>query len=855
MTVQKRRLRQRRGQGSWLALRVLTCVGVSLMAQAGWAAEIGFRTYHRHEVLQLIGQPVETYPHCYEQAAMLQIPPHLHPAELLAEARTKLKTNTITEEFIIIGKPADSVDEAAFDPLVKMIAKAEQAGWEWGDLIVYREPIYATRPPGQPLLPGPWRDRRLISAEDIASIRARLVRSHAQGVIKKCHYRICGLIHSWKNIDEDAKAFINTHLDGLYVEMNTWNNTWRTDGVPTTIGKEFVDPGVDLAPYGWPGTIDTARMIKWCLDHGKRAGITTGANINDRWLQAMYGNFFVHLRNLQVDPAADGFVILLHHNRKQDDGRLAYFPETEEHSVTFLVDWLVEQTQPAVPCCLDATEPRPNVILIYTDDHGYTDLGVLGIDRHVDTPNMDTLARGGALMTAGYSSAPQCQPSRAGLMVGRIQNEFAYPHNECDAGEGVGCMPRIYPTGTDRAGQPVLTIADRMKKLGYVTGFSGKWHLGPTNHPEGKHEPCGRGFDYYWTGAMNSGSANLTLDGQPVERHTRKGLPDGVANRVILQGKYAESFIDLSQAGQKPFFLYLPLFGPHIPLIETSDPYYMKFPRLDYPHYDDWRDDRRRMGLALIKSIDDVVGGVMAKLREHGIEENTLVLFAGDNGAPTKMGQNGPGLPGGPPGTKGGVWNGSNNVPMRGEKGSLFEGGIRVPMFAYWKGRIMPGTVIDEMVTTLDLTATTLKVGGGTIPAEFDGVDLLPRLTGSTAKIDRQQPMFWEFWQTQAVRVGDWKLWRSNTQELLFHIAEDPYELTDRGQTDAEVATRLRTLLDQWSTSLPRLSEPRQDASRAFAWPLAAAPQGTKPDPRYRVPYANPEPAAYPAPIEQLPPQ
>ncbi len=500
-----------------------------------------------------------------------------------------------------------------------------------------------------------------------------------------------------------------------------------------------------------------------------------------------------------------------------------------------------------------ATPNRPNVILIYTDDHGYTDLGVHGIDTHVDTPNMDKLARGGALMTAGYSSAPQCQPSRAGLMVGRIQNEFGFPHNACDAGEGKGRMPRTYAKGTDMAGQPVLTIADRMKKLGYVTGFSGKWHLGPPNSSKPKFDPRGRGFDYYWTGTMNSGQASLTLDGKPAEHHAKRGLPKGIANRVILQGRYGESFIDLSQAGDKPFFLYLPLFGPHIPLIEKSDPYYKNFPLLDYPHYDDWRDDRRRMGLALIKSIDDAVGGVMAKLREHGLEDNTLILFASDNGAPSKMGRNGPGLPGGPPGTKGGVWNGSNNVPMRGEKGSLFEGGIRVPMFAYWKGRIMPGTVIKEMVTTLDLTATTLKAGGGAIPDEFDGVDLLPRLTGKTGKIDRPTPMFWEFWQTQAVRVGDWKLWRSNTQELLFNVARDPYELTDRAQTDAEVATRLRKLLDQWSASLPRLNKDQQDASEVFAWPLSGAPKGTRPDPRYRVPYADPKPAPYPAPIQKTP--
>lgn len=490
---------------------------------------------------------------------------------------------------------------------------------------------------------------------------------------------------------------------------------------------------------------------------------------------------------------------------------------------------------------------QPNVILIFTDDHGYTDLGAYGIDKHVDTPQLDKLARGGALMTAGYSSAPQCQPSRVGLLTGRIQNELGFGQNQADAGEGNGVMPRIYAKGTDKAGQPVLTIADRMKRLGYVTGFSGKWHCGPSHDKHAKHDPRGRGFDYYWTGSMERGAANLTIDGKPAKHHGEGRLPKGVANRVILQGKYGESFITLNK--DKPFFLYLPLYGPHIPLIKKSDPYYKNFPELDYPHYDDWRDDRRRMGLALIKSIDDAVGGVMAKLREHGLEENTLILFTADNGAPTKMGRNGPGLPGGPPGTKGGVWNGSNNVPMRGEKGSLQEGGIRVPMFAYWKGQIVPGSVIKEMVTTLDLTATTLKAGGGTIPQEFDGVDLLPRLTGKADTIARAEPMFWEFWQTQVVRDGDWKLWRSNTQELLFNIADDPYELTNRVQTDPEVTARLRGLLDAWSDSLPRLNEVKQDASDVFGWGLSGAPKGTKPDPRYRVPYDQPKAAPYPAPI------
>ena len=242
----------------------------------------------------------------------------------------------------------------------------------------------------------------------------------------------------------------------------------------------------------------------------------------------------------------------------------------------------------------------------------------------------------------------------------------------------------------------------------------------------------------------------------------------------------------------------------------------------------------------------------MTKLREHGLEENTMVLFTSDNGAPQVK------------------WVEKSRVclqeyrerkvecgtdrttcPCAGEKGSLFEGGIRVPMFAYWKGKIIPGTVIQEMVTTLDLTATTLKAGGGVIPEEFDGVDLLPRLTGRVAKIERAEPMFWEFWHTQAVRIGDWKLWRSTRQEMLFNLANDPYEINNRVQSDAKVAERLRKKLDQWSVTLPRLNKSDRDASEVFAWPLEGAPAGTNADPRYLVPYANPKPAPYPAPIKK----
>ncbi|MCK5174572.1 MAG: sulfatase-like hydrolase/transferase, partial [Planctomycetes bacterium] len=226
---------------------------------------------------------------------------------------------------------------------------------------------------------------------------------------------------------------------------------------------------------------------------------------------------------------------------------------------------------------------------------------------------------------------------------------------------------------------------------------------------------------------------------------------------------------------------------------------------------------------------------------------NTLIMFAGDNGAPTKLrtGRGTPDVNG---------WNGSCNVPMRGNKGNLLEGGIRVPMFAYWKGTILPGQKIDEMVTTLDFTATTLAAGGGDLPPEFDGANILPRLTGKASSIIRTKPMFWDFYESQAARLGDWKLFRNASGDRLFNIADDPSELANVIHECPERAKQLAAELDDWVSTL------RPEATAALAWDdshwgyaLTGAPAGVKPDPRYRVPYDNPVPTAYPAPMTGQP--
>ena len=484
---------------------------------------------------------------------------------------------------------------------------------------------------------------------------------------------------------------------------------------------------------------------------------------------------------------------------------------------------------------------KPNVIIIYSDDHGYTDLGIHGIDDNVDTPHMDSLAKGGALMKDGYSTAPQCRPSRCGLLAGRIQNEFGFANNNMDAGAGEGTLPRVYPKGTDMEGKPLLTIADRMKKLGYATGFSGKWHCGPNEDKNKKFDPRGRGFDEYWVASMTTGYANLDLKGNLVEHQKKSAWPKELQNRVILQGKFAEAFVTRNK--KKPFFLYFPIFGPHVPMIKKNDPYYKNFPKQDYPHYNEEQDDHRRQGLALLKAMDDAVGGLVKTLRKHDLEKNTLILFAGDNGAPGKQYNNNPI----------GSLNGSNNVPMRGVKGLLHEGGIRVPMFAYWKGTVLPGQVIDEMVTTLDFTATTLALGGGEIPPEFDGANLMPRLTGTASKIKRTQPMYWDFYSGQAIRMGNWKLWRKDELKVLFNIANDPAELTNLAYKQPELLLAINKKLDDWVATLPATAryDPngRGRNKKIFGTTLLRAPANVKPDPRYLIPYDNPVPTPYPAAV------
>lgn len=404
---------------------------------------------------------------------------------------------------------------------------------------------------------------------------------------------------------------------------------------------------------------------------------------------------------------------------------------------------------------VSATGERPNVIVVFTDDHGYADLSCQGVRDDVLTPHIDALAAGGARMTSGYVTAPQCVPSRAGLLTGRYQNRFSVESN------GVPL------DGFDRQ----LTIAERLKKAGYVTGMIGKWHLGSPQRIE-KH-----GFDdvFYQGGTWT----NFDISGQDVRPGTK------------MQGMYhidagsaaAKAFI--TRHHDEPFFLYVAYRAPHVPLDAISR-YLSRFPG--------HMPERRRQALAMIAAVDDGVGGIMESLREYGLEDNTLVFFIGDNGAPLKIHKQD--IPGGGPG-----WDGSLNEPLNGEKGMLTEGGIRVPFVVAWKGKIPAGLVCDSPVSALDVTATACSLAGLPHDPKLDGVNLIPLLCGNSHNTMRRA-LYWRWIDQAAIREGRWKYLRGGDREYLFDLNADPEEKNSLLDGNPVVAQRLSTRLRLWADGL-----------------------------------------------------
>lgn len=437
---------------------------------------------------------------------------------------------------------------------------------------------------------------------------------------------------------------------------------------------------------------------------------------------------------------------------------------------------------------------KPNVIVVFTDDHGWADLGIHGIRDDIKTPHLDAMARDGVVFTSGYITAPQCIPSRAGIISGSYQQSFGVDDNRFSP------MP-----------EEVLTVPERLQKTGYVTGMVGKWHLDPnvaseewlaTNTYKGKAMPPqnersiplqdllpfktgNQGFDEFFEGYIYDYWANFDLDGNSLKPSGERVRTEA-RDRLDIQTEAAMAFIKRNHSD--PFFLYLSYFAPHVPL-ESTEKYLSRFSG-EMP-------ERRRYALAMISAMDDGIGRIREQLQDYGELENTLIFFIGDNGAPLKFKMEDIPLT-----FKGGAWDGSMNTPLNGEKGMLSEGGVRVPYVMSWPKRVAAGQVLDIPVSSLDVGATVVDLAGLPRDKALHGENILELMNDPVAASER--PIFWKFWGQAAIRLGDWKYLRAGKHEFLFNLAEDISEQKNLIQSRIEKADELRELWSEWDDPLAR---------------------------------------------------
>jgi len=404
-----------------------------------------------------------------------------------------------------------------------------------------------------------------------------------------------------------------------------------------------------------------------------------------------------------------------------------------------------------------APKQPPNILFIAVDDLGYAELGVQGC-KDIPTPNIDSIAQNGVRFTNGYVSCPVCAPTRAGWLTGKYQQRFGFEFNPGGAPQEEFGLPTTE-----------LTIAERLKKLGYATGCFGKWHLGFKK----ELHPMNRGFDEFY-GFLGGGHPYLPTSGAK-----RFGILRGFEPVTKFEfttmdfAKEALSFIERHR--NQPFFVYLAFNAVHAPL-QAPEEYIAKFKHITNP--------TRQIFAAMLSALDDAVGMVLAKLRELKLEENTLIFFISDNGGPTRQ-------------------TSSRNDPLRGFKGQVLEGGIRVPFLMQWKGHLPAGKVYEHPVIALDICPTILAAVGAEIPKELDGVNLLPYLTGE-AKGEPHTALFWRYGRQWAVRAGDFKLVCcpqefGSEEPQLFNLAEDIGEKTNLAPKMPQKVEELKAMYDEWN--------------------------------------------------------
>jgi arylsulfatase A-like enzyme len=458
-----------------------------------------------------------------------------------------------------------------------------------------------------------------------------------------------------------------------------------------------------------------------------------------------------------------------------------------------------------------ATAP-PNIILFLADDLGYADIGANGC-HDIPTPHIDSIAASGVRFTDGYATHPVCSPSRAGLMSGMYQHRFGFEHNS---------GPERYASPDFGLPREIPTLAEKLKAAGYATGMVGKWHIGFAR----ALRPHERGFDYYYgfLSGARSFYPNSPREFDPIIRNGVRVMDE----TEYLTDAFARESVDfIERSKDRPWLLYLAFNAVHSPL-EATEKYEARFPHISDP--------KRKTYAGMLSALDDAVGRVMAKVRQLGQEENTLVVFYSDNGGPT-------------PETT------SRNDPLRGYKGQMFEGGIRVPFVMQWKGVIPAGQVYREPVMGFDCHATALAAAGvdaassrdslrkeqrQDAAATLDGVNLLPYLTGEKQGRPHEQ-LFWRAGARQhAARVGDWKLVSIPQlgEPMLFNLRDDIWERKNLAATNPDKLIELQAAFAEWERGTQPAKWVRQDQRNAeLGGKLKEG--GASPTPRRRTPAAG----------------
>ena len=415
---------------------------------------------------------------------------------------------------------------------------------------------------------------------------------------------------------------------------------------------------------------------------------------------------------------------------------------------------------------LEAAE-KPNVLILFTDDMGYGDLGCYGHPQ-IKTPNIDGIAREGIRLTS-FVTGSWCVPSRTQLITGRY-------------------MPRVnFGGGTGSDGQGGLpesewTLAEALSDAGYSTHMIGKWHLG---YKQKQYLPVNQGFDS-WFGLPYSNDyiKPWVQTDEPLGLFRGEEMVEHPFDQDPLTQRYTAEAVRLieQQSGDKPFLLYLAYAMPHLPL-HVSDEFRG---RSDFGLYGD-----------VIEELDWSVGQILTALERQGLAKNTLVFFASDNGPwidmPPRMQQAGNEL-----------WHAGSKGPLRGSKGETYEGGPRVPAILRWPDNIAPGRVSPELVGMPDIYRTVLAVADARLPDHsVDGHDLTPFLTGETDRSPRSDYFYFRG-DVEAVRVGDWKLRTASGELELFHMVTDPFERINRAAGEpekvAELLARMKEMAEEVGT-------------------------------------------------------